>query len=108
EVTLTPAEGFGEHDADLTFTDSLDNVPAEIRKLGQEVEAQNENGEIKKFVVTEINTEANTLTVDGNHPMAGQTVQFKVTVKEIRDATPEELQQGGPSSSNDILPPMAS
>ncbi|MBE9516547.1 MAG: FKBP-type peptidyl-prolyl cis-trans isomerase, partial [Proteobacteria bacterium] len=28
EVTLTPAEGFGEHDADLTFTDSLDNVPA--------------------------------------------------------------------------------
>lgn len=104
EITLPPADGFGEHDPGLTFTDNLDNVPPEIRQLGQEVEAQNENGEIMKFVVTDINTEANTLTVDSNHPLAGQTVLFKVVIKDIRDATAEEIQQGRPASSGSILP----
>lgn len=107
EITLPPKDGFGEHDPNLTFTDDLDNVPPEIRKLGQEVEAHNENGEIMKFVVTDINTEANTLTVDGNHPLAGQTVLFKVTIKDIREATPEEIRQGRPASSGSVLPPMS-
>ena len=97
EISLPPADGFGEHDPNLTFTDVLSNVPPEIRKLGQEVEAKNQSGEVMKFVVTSINTEANTLTVDGNHPLAGQTVIFKVVVKDIRDATAEEIQQGRPS-----------
>lgn len=107
EISLSPADGFGEHDPGLTFTDDLGNVPPEIRKLGQEVEAQNASGGVVKLVVTDINTETSTLTVDGNHPLAGQTVMFKVVVKDIRDATAEELQQGRPSSSSSILPPMA-
>lgn len=34
------------------------------------------------------------LTVDGNHPLAGQTIQFVITVGEVRDATDEELKSG--------------
>ncbi|MDH5631436.1 MAG: FKBP-type peptidyl-prolyl cis-trans isomerase [Gammaproteobacteria bacterium] len=107
KITLPPADGFGNHDPGLTFTDNLDNVPLEIRRLGQEVEAQNASGEIMKFVVTDINTEANTLTVDGNHPLAGQTVLFKVVVKDIRDASRDEVQAGRPNAANTILPPNA-
>ena len=92
EVTLTPEEGFGAHDPSLTFTDDLENVPTELRYVGAQLEAQNASGESMTFVVTGI--ENGKLTVDANHPLAGQTVQFTITVREVRDATPEELRSG--------------
>ena len=42
EVTLEPEEGFGEHDPSLTYTDDLANVPEQFRRLGAQVEMQND------------------------------------------------------------------
>jgi len=52
----------------------------------------NDGGETKTFTVTHI--EDGKLTVDGNHPLAGKTAKFYVTVLDIRDATPEEILNG--------------
>lgn len=93
-VTLSPEEGFGPHNPDLSFTDDLENVSPELRYVGAELEAQNANGESMKFVVSDISD--NKLTVDANHPFAGKTVTFKVKVAEVRDATAEELSSGQP------------
>ncbi|GMR03948.1 MAG: peptidylprolyl isomerase [Gammaproteobacteria bacterium] len=95
-VTLSPSEAFGEHDPRLTFTDDIDNVPPELRQLGVEFEGQNAKGESMIFVVTQIRD--GKLTVDANHPLAGQTVTFEVTVQDVRDATPEEIQSGRPKT----------
>ncbi|WP_298134942.1 peptidylprolyl isomerase [Acidiferrobacter sp.] len=95
EVELSPAEGFGEHDPGLTFTDDIANVPPEYRRVGAEVEAENEQGEAIRFVVTAITD--GRLTVDANHPLAGQTVRFAVTVQAVRDATPEEQRLRAPA-----------
>lgn len=95
-VTLSPEEGFGQHNPDLTFTDDLENVPEELRYVGAELEAQNASGEVLKFVVSDIGD--NQLTVDGNHPFAGKTVTFRVKVAEVRDATAEELSTGQPTT----------
>ncbi|MGD2137941.1 MAG: peptidylprolyl isomerase [Gammaproteobacteria bacterium] len=92
EVRLTPEEGFGPHDPNLTYTDDIDNVPPEFRRVGAEVEMMNDRGESRKFTVTCI--EDGKLTVDGNHPMAGRSITFKIKVTAIRDATPEEIEQG--------------
>jgi FKBP-type peptidyl-prolyl cis-trans isomerase SlyD len=97
DVTLTPEEGFGPHQPSLTFTDDLENVPPELRYLGARLEAQNASGETLNFIVTRI--EDGKLTVDANHPLAGQTVQFHVTVREVRDATIDELRAGQPGAS---------
>ena len=93
-VTLSPEEGFGAHNPDLTFIDDMENVPPELRYVGAELEAQNANGEVMKFVVSDISE--NKMTVDGNHPFAGKTVTFRVKVAEVRDATAEELKTGQP------------
>lgn len=98
EVTLNPQEGFGPHHADLTFTDDVDNVPPEFRRIGAEVEFENDKGEAMKFFVTKI--ENGKLTVDSNHPMAGQTVTFIVTVVSIKDATQEEIAKGRPADES--------
>ena len=97
EVTLNPDEGFGDHDPSLTFTDDLDNVPPEFRRIGAEVEMQNEAGDTRTFIVTRI--ENGQLTVDCNHPFAGKTVRFRIEIQAVRDATPEELQQAGATAN---------
>lgn len=92
EVSLNPAEGFGRRDPTLTFTDDIDNVPPQFRHIGARVQFQNDKGEVRDFFVSEIKD--GRLTVDGNHPLAGQTITFKITIVEVRDATPEEIFSG--------------
>ncbi len=92
EVTLTENEAFGPSDPKLSFTDNLNNVPEEFRHLGAEVEMQNDQGEAKKFIVSKI--ENGKLTVDGNHPLAGKSITFSLTVVSVREATQDELKFG--------------
>ncbi|MCG7895842.1 MAG: FKBP-type peptidyl-prolyl cis-trans isomerase [Candidatus Thiodiazotropha taylori] len=103
EVTMTiPAEnGFGEYNPDLVITDNIENVPVELRQLGAEVQMQNEAGEVRSFYVTKI--EGDRLTVDGNHPLAGKTLQVKVKILQVRDASQEDmLQFGMPGQSQTV------
>lgn len=97
EVMLTPKEGFGEFDPVLTFTDDLENVPAEFHHIGDKVEMKNKDGEIKAFIVSKI--EGGKLTVDGNHPFAGKHITFNITITAIRDASAEEILAGKPEDS---------
>jgi len=92
ELTVAPDEAFGEHDPELTYTDDLENVPPQFRQIGAEVEMQNDQGEIKTFVVSQI--EDGKLTVDGNHPLAGKSLTFLVKVESIRDASEDEIRFG--------------
>ena len=92
QVALLPEEGFGAHQPELTFSDDIENVPPQFHSIGAEVEFQNDQGESKIFRVTRI--EDGKLTVDGNHPFAGKTVTYNITVKEVRDATESEMKNG--------------
>jgi len=92
EVSLSPAEGFGEHDPSMTFSDAIDNVPPEYRHIGAEANFENEQGE--SITMTVIKMEDGKIMLDGNHPFAGKTVTFKLRVKEIREATEAEVGSG--------------
>jgi FKBP-type peptidyl-prolyl cis-trans isomerase SlyD len=88
EMTLSPEDGFGPHYPELTFTDELENVPPEFRRVGAEVQMTSDSGELQTFYVTSI--EEGKLTVDGNHPLAGKTLTVRITIQEVRDPTPDE------------------
>ncbi len=98
EVVLSPSDGFGQHQPELTYTDSIENVPPQFRHVGAAVSFENDTGESKEFRVTKI--EDGKLTVDGNHPLAGQTVRFIVNIVDIRDATAEEIANGRPEDAS--------
>jgi FKBP-type peptidyl-prolyl cis-trans isomerase SlyD len=87
EVRLEPEDAFGQPDPHLAFTDDIENVPPELCRLGAEFQARNAQGQMLNFVVTRIAD--GELTVDANHPLAGQSVTFEVTVHRIRDAQPD-------------------
>jgi FKBP-type peptidyl-prolyl cis-trans isomerase SlyD len=92
EVTLSPEEGFGIYDPSKTYSDVIDNVPPEFREIGAEAEFQNEIGESITMTVTEIKD--GRITLDGNHPFAGKTMKFRITTKDVRDASESEATTG--------------
>jgi FKBP-type peptidyl-prolyl cis-trans isomerase SlyD len=93
EVPIDCNKLYGPRDESLVFTDRIENVPEEYRELGTTITMENEKGEPKNFIVTRIGD--GTLTVDGNNPLCGREVIFKLEVLSIRDATDEEIELGG-------------
>lgn len=101
EVTVSPSEGYGEFVAGLKMDIERSNFPKDVDiQTGMQFSAD-VNGDNRIFTVTGL--ENDKVQVDGNHPLAGQTLHFDVEVVEIRDATKEELEHGhshGPGGHN--------
>ena len=85
------------------FTDHVDNVPEKYRKIGTTIVAENEKGEAISLIVTRIDDAS--LTVDGNHPLCGREVVFKLEILNVRDATEEEIEAGGPIGATPDIDP---
>lgn len=94
EVSFNGDQVYGARDESLVFTDHVENVPEEYRKIGTSILAESENGKTRSFLVTRVDNK--TLTLDGNHPLCGREVVFKLEVLNVRDATEEEIEAGGP------------
>ena len=96
DVIEVPIDGnriFGPRDESLVFTDSLENVPEEYRQVGTSILMESANGQTRTFLVTRMDSE--TLTVDGNNPLCGREVVFRLEILTVRDATDEEMKAGG-------------
>lgn len=91
-VSISPEEGFGYPDPDLMYIERIENVPEEYRHIGAEAMFQNEQDETITMKVTRIDDEE--ITLDANHPFAGKTVVFVMTVMGVRDATDHEIGTG--------------
>ncbi len=93
EVPIDCNDLYGPRDESLVFTDNIENVPEEYRELGMTISMENEKGDIKNFIVTRLDDK--TITIDGNNPLCGRKVIFKLEVLTVRDATEKEILEGG-------------
>jgi len=98
EVPIDCNKLFGPRDESLVFTDSIENVPEEYRELGMSILMENDDGKSKTFIVTRLDDKS--ITVDGNNPLCGREVVFRLNIVTVRDATEEELELGGPVNAN--------
>lgn len=95
EVIEVPIDGnliYGARDENLVFTDRIENVPEEFREVGMKILMENEKGEPREFLVTRMDDK--TLTVDGNNPLCGRDLIFKLEILTVRDASMEEIEAG--------------
>jgi len=93
EVVIDGNQIFGIRDESLVFTDRIENVPEEYRKVGTSILMENAKGQTRSFLVTHFDDE--TLTVDGNNPLCGRAVVFTLEILAVRDATEAEIRAGG-------------
>ncbi len=98
EVTIPPERAYGTRDdslrqeVDRKQFEGVDNLD-----VGMQFRVEGEAGE--NFVLTVMEVGDETVIVDGNHALAGVTLHFDVTVREVREATDDELAQIQPASS---------
>ncbi len=91
-VRLGPADGFGDYDADLVHVEPRDKFPETV-EVGMEFEGTGtESGDTIVYRVTDI--AEGKVGVDGNHPLAGQTLEIKCTITSVRPASAEEISHG--------------
>jgi FKBP-type peptidyl-prolyl cis-trans isomerase SlyD len=93
EVAIDGNQIFGPRDESLVFSDHIDNVPEEYRQVGTSILMENDKGQTRSFLVTQVDDER--LTVDGNNPLCGREVVFILEILTVRDATKEETRAGG-------------
>ncbi len=94
QVIVEPNRGFGEFD-DVKRKQVRRSEFAEIEDLAVGMQFR-VNAEDEFVVVTVVDVNDDEVTVDGNHQLAGVTLHFDVKVREIRDATEEEIEHGHP------------
>ncbi len=90
-VNVAAADGFGDHDEELVISvprDRFEFAP----EVGSVVAAQHPDGRVQHLQVVGVADES--ITLDGNHPLAGRDLVFEVTVEDVRQATEEELAHG--------------
>lgn len=94
EVTMEPDDAFGEYEYELVRVEPRNMFPAEIA-VGMQFEGGVEGADdddYMLFTVVEVNDSE--VTVDGNHPLAGKTLNFNGVVTAVRAATAEEVEHG--------------
>jgi FKBP-type peptidyl-prolyl cis-trans isomerase SlyD len=92
EVQLFPEDAFGEYDEEYVRVESRSLFPPDVR-VGMQFEgAGQDSRETRIYTVTDIAQDK--VVVDGNHPLAGQTVVFSCEVTDVRPATVEEVEHG--------------
>ena len=91
-VSVEPAEGYGEHTDELIQQVKRDQFGgAPDLEVGMQFQAETDGG-VMMFRIAAI--DGDDITIDGNHPLAGVQLNFDVKVVEVRAATAEELQHG--------------
>ncbi|HIG92494.1 MAG TPA: peptidylprolyl isomerase [Methylococcaceae bacterium] len=92
DVTVTPDEGYGNREDYMVETvnhsmfEGLDEI-----SIGKQFHAEGNTGPV---VVTVTKIEGDEITIDGNHPLAGENLNFAIEVIAIREATEDELTHG--------------
>jgi FKBP-type peptidyl-prolyl cis-trans isomerase SlyD len=93
QVTVVPEEAYGEVIQELIQTvDRAAFGGVESLEAGMAFEAQGPDGQARRVVITHV--EGDQVTVDGNHPLAGTTLNFDVKIVSVRAATEEEIAHG--------------
>ena len=93
DVSIKPEDGYGER-----MKNAIQEIPSSALqgidevKVGMQLQSQDQDG--NAFLVTVSKVEDDKITVDGNHPLAGQILHFSVSIESIRKAETEELSHG--------------
>jgi FKBP-type peptidyl-prolyl cis-trans isomerase SlyD len=93
QVKVEPAEGYGEINPEgLKVIEKSAFEGVESVEAGMAFEAKATDGTAQQIIVKKV--EGEEVTIDMNHPLAGVTLNFDITIVSVREATKEELDHG--------------
>ncbi|WP_299197115.1 peptidylprolyl isomerase [uncultured Amphritea sp.] len=94
-VTVPPEQGYGEYDEEkVSIIDAESFAGFDEIEVGMLCQLDDEEGDAQLVMITHIDEAEGEVTIDANHPFAGQTLNFEVEVISVREATEAELRDG--------------
>ncbi|MFA7562112.1 MAG: peptidylprolyl isomerase [Methanoculleus sp.] len=88
-ATIPPEEAYGLHREEMTITVEREQFPDEINpEPGQQLQVQQPDGRMALVVISDVSE--STVTLDANHPLAGQPLTFDIRLVDIVSAAPEQ------------------
>ncbi len=93
-VELPTEQGYGPYNPKLKMSLPKEQFGENIPEPGRQIQLSS-NGQ--PFLANVVGFEDDKVILDANHPLAGKSLFFEVDILEVREATPEELQQGAPA-----------
>ncbi len=93
QVTVQPADAYGDVNPELVQTVPISafDTPENV-KAGVQFQAQGPDGQVQLITVQEVTDDG--VTINANHPLAGQVLHFDVTIEAVREASAEEIDHG--------------
>lgn len=87
QVIIEPKNGYGEVDEQRVKEIPIEQIPADARKVGMQLEGQSPNGQVIRSTVKEVKEKV--VVLDFNHPLAGKKLFFDVKVLDVKaNSTP--------------------
>jgi FKBP-type peptidyl-prolyl cis-trans isomerase SlyD len=95
EAKIPPEEGYGVRDERAAQAVPRNSFPTDVEiEVGAQFTAEGPDGSIMPVWVTAVDKDS--VHIDRNHPLAGETLHFKIELVSIRDASKEEVAHGHP------------
>ena len=93
QIQLEPTDAFGEYDPELVKIETRGRFPEPL-EVGMQFEGTPEEGDddLDALIYTVTDVAEDKVVLDGNHPLAGMALRFDLTVADVREATPEEIE----------------
>lgn len=91
-VSIDPDEAYGQRLDELQQVVSRENFGDNEIEVGMRFRVPSESG--RELVMTIVGIDGDDVTIDGNHELAGVTLHFDVTIRDVREATDEEISHG--------------
>lgn len=93
QIQLEPEDAFGEYDPELVKVEPRERFPEPL-EVGMQFEGtpEEEDEDLDALVYTVTDVAEDKVVLDGNHPLAGMALRFVLQVKEVRQATEDEIE----------------
>jgi FKBP-type peptidyl-prolyl cis-trans isomerase SlyD len=92
QISIEAVDGYGEYNKEMLQVVPRDMFQGvESIEVGMQFQSQTPEG-VQSISIASV--DGDQITVDGNHPLAGERLHFDVTIADVRDATEDELKHG--------------
>jgi FKBP-type peptidyl-prolyl cis-trans isomerase SlyD len=98
-VVIEPTEGYGDPDPELIQQVNAEEFSDVTIEPGMQLEGEDDDGNMVTISIDKI--EGDQVTVNMNHPLAGETLHFDIKVESVREASNEEIEHGHPHDDDD-------
>jgi len=92
-IQVEPADAFGDYDATLVKVEPRDRLPSPV-EVGMQFEGTPDDPDGDSLIFTVTDIAGDQVVLDGNHPLAGISLRFQLTVADVRAASDEEVAHG--------------